>query len=187
MIWPETLAEDVGFASGDVILDVNGVEPMDLSDLRFLLASLEWGERLGVSVRRGDEVIEIAALLFPEIDTSEEGTAPGYGIDDLRQFDPTESTPVADSIVPDDAPEWTLVSRDGVRVRVEVRRDGVLDEVHELDERGRVDRSLYRQPLDGGVVELRYERDEAGDVVSTTRLNRVGKVVESRGQSALGL
>ena len=63
MVWPDTLAEEVGFKSGDRVLDVNGAEPESLGELRFLIAGIEWGQRLGIRVQRGDEMIEVAALL----------------------------------------------------------------------------------------------------------------------------
>ncbi|HSL18585.1 MAG TPA: ChaN family lipoprotein [Methylomirabilota bacterium] len=177
MVWPDTLAEAVGFAHGDVIVDVNGAEPADLADLRFLLAGLQWGQRAGLLVRRGDDELEIAALLFPRVDTSEEGTAPGYEVEGLQPFAPRSPVPVAEHVAPADAPVWVLVSRDGSPIRAEVHLDDVLTEVHELDGDGRVVRSLHREPLEDGAVEVRYERDGSGAVIGEVRVDRTGRPV----------
>lgn len=174
MVWPDTLAEEVGFSSGDRILDVNGTAPEDLGDLRFLLAEIEWGQRLGFRVARGDETIEIAALLFPIIDTSEVTTVPGYTLEPMVPLNPVSSVAAANQVFPEDLPAWSLVIDDGIPERVELRRDDVLDEVHELDQDSRVKRSLYRNALEDGTVERRYLRDEEGAVIETVRLDRTG-------------
>jgi hypothetical protein len=70
------------------------------------------------------------------------------------------------------------VTDDGVPVRVEVRVRELLEEVHELDDQGRVVRSLYRTPRDGVVVEWRVDRDETGGVVRMTGFDRTGDPVE---------
>ncbi len=79
---------------------------------------------------------------------------------------------------PDGLAQWSLVTNDGVPARAELRRDGVLDEVHELDQDGRVRRSLYRSALDDGTVERRYLRDDAGAVTETISLDRTGAEIE---------
>jgi hypothetical protein len=160
-----------------VILDVNGAEPADLADLRFLLAELQWGQRAGLLVRRGEDELEIAALLFPRVDTSEAGAAPGYEVQPLLPVAPRSPVPVAEHVAPADAPVWALVSRDGSPVRAEVRLDDVLTEVHELDGVGRVVRSHYREPLEDGAVEVRYERDGSGAVIGEVRVDRTGRPV----------
>lgn len=177
MVWPDTLAEEVGFASGDEIVDVNGAEPADLADLRFLLAEIEWGQRLGLKVRREDETVEIAALLYPSIDTTEPSVAPGHTLETLTSFDPAASAPATEHITPDGRPEWVLVTKDGGPARVEVRIDGVLEQAHELDDDGRVTRSLHRESREDGAVEIRYERDDTGAVVRTAKLDRTGSEI----------
>lgn len=177
MVWPDTVAEAVGFASGDVILDVDGVAPADLGDLRFLLAGIEWGQRVGLKVRRGDDELEVAALLFPTVEVSEPSVAPGYEVEILDPFDPATAV-ATESYVPPDRARWRLVAEDEVPVRVEVVREDVLDEIHELDEAGRVARSLYRVAREDGAVEVRYQRDDAGDATAVTRLDRTGGVIE---------
>ncbi len=81
MVWPDTLAEEVGFESGDRVLDVNGVAPESLGELRFLIADIEWGERLGLLLHRGEETTEVAALLYPNVDLSDESVAPGFELE----------------------------------------------------------------------------------------------------------
>jgi len=174
MVWPDTLAEEVGFSSGDRILDVNGTAPEDLSDLRFLLAEIEWGQRLGIRVARGDEIVEVAALLFPTIDTSDVTTVPGYTLEPMVPLNPASPAPAANQVFPEDLPEWSLVIDEGTPERVDLRRGDVLDEVHELDQEGRVKRSLYRVALEDGTVERRYLRDEEGAVIETINLDRTG-------------
>jgi hypothetical protein len=174
MVWPDTVAAEVGFERGDVVLDVNGATPSDLAGLRFLLASLEWSERVGLKVRRDDEVVEVAALLFPDVDSTEVSIAPGHDIEQLRPFDTTSSTAADDRVVPEAEPVWTLVTDDELSKRAEVRVGGVLDQVHELDEHGRVTRSLFRAPRTDGSVELRHHRDRTGEIEKTIRFDRIG-------------
>jgi len=174
MVWPDTLAEEVGFESADQILDVNGTVPDNLGELRFLLAEIEWGQRLGLRVQRGDETIEVSALLYPVVDISDESVVPGYELKAMVPLDPASSVSAADQVFPEGLAEWSLVTDDGVPARAEVRRDGVLDEVHELDQHGRVRRSLYRFAHEDGVVERRYMRDEEGAVEEITSLDRTG-------------
>ncbi len=178
MVWPDTLAEEVGFQSADTILDVNGVAPESLRGLRFLLAEIEWGQRLGLRVQRGEETIEVAALLFPTVDTSDESLAPGYQLEAMVPLDPASSVSAADQVFPDGLAQWSLVTEDGVPARAELRREGVLDEVHELDEDGRVKRSLYRTAREDGTVERRYVRDEGGLVEETISLDRTGAEIK---------
>jgi len=178
MVWPDTLAKEVGFSSGDRILDVNGSVPEDLSDLRFLLAEIEWGQRLGLRVERGEEIIEVAALLFPTIDTSETSTVPGYTLDSMVPLNPVSPTPAANQVFPEDLPEWSLVIDDGVPARAELRREDVLEEVHELDRDGRVNRSLYRIAREDGTVERRYLRDQEGAVMEIISFDRTGAEID---------
>ena len=177
MVWPDTLASTVGFASGDRIVDIGGVVPKDLADFRFLLAGIEWGLRLGIRVMRDDETVEIGALLFPTVESIDRTVAPGYVVETLDAFDPASGTDAGGAVVPGDRARWSLVTDDGVPVRVEVRVDDLLEEVHELDSDGRVARSLYRIARDG-VVAIRYERDEAGAVAATTEYDRTGAVID---------
>lgn len=178
MVWPDTLAESVGFAAGDVILDVNGVVPDDLGDLRFLLAGLEWGDRVGIRVHRGDEETEVAALLFPPVDTTEASTAPGYAVEALDAFDPASPSAAPQLVFAADRARWALVNDDGVPTRAEVRVSDVLEEVHELDARGRVSRSLYRVARADGTVEVRYRRDDSGSVVAAAAFDRAGSEID---------
>jgi len=96
----------------------------------------------------------------------------------MHGFEPASTDLAADSVIPDDAARWSLVSPVGETARAEVRVDGVLDEVHELDENGRVSRSLYRIAREDGAVEVRYERDETGNAVATERFDRTGAAVD---------
>jgi uncharacterized iron-regulated protein len=178
MVWPDTRAERVGFASGDRIVDLDGVEPANLGELRFLLAGLEWGRRTGLMVERGDETIEVGALLFPDVDISEPGTAPGYVVEPMTEVDPGSAVPVHDVVLAGDRSQWAMVTEDGTPVRAEVRRDGRLDEVHELDANARIVRTLLREAAVDGAVEIRYRRDDAGEVVTVERFDRAGERVE---------
>ena len=178
IVFPDTLASTVGFASGDRIVDLNGVEPADLGEFRFLLAGIEWGQRLGVRVNRGEEIVEIAALLFPAVEAVDRSVAPGYVVESLAAVEPDSAVSVSTMVVPDDLARWSLVTDDGVPVRAEVRIDDVLEEVHELDDRGRVARSLYRIARGDGAVEIRYERDDSGAVVKTASFDRTGAAID---------
>ncbi len=176
MIWPDTRAAAVDFAYGDRVVDLNGVRPDDLSHLRRMMADLEWGDRAGFLLGRNDEVLEVAVLLVPDTVDVEREVAPGYTVETAATFDPDGPTPVA-AAEPIDETSAVLVSRDGVPVRVEVRRGEVVDEVHELDDAGRVRRSLYRIARPDGTVEIRRERDGDGVVTRATRLDRTGTVI----------
>jgi len=178
MVWPDTLAEEVGFESGDLVLDVNGVAPESLGELRFLIAAIEWGQRLGLQIQRGEETVEVAALLFPNVDLSDTSVAPGFELETMVPLNPASSVSATQQVFPDGLAHWSLVNNDGVPARAELRRDGVLDEVHELDQDGRVNRSLYRIALANGTVERRYLRDEAGDVTETASFDRTGAEIE---------
>lgn len=173
-VWPDTLAEDVGFASGDVIVDVNGRRPGGLAELRLMLAEIEWGQRLGLLVERGGATLEIAALLVPAVDTTEPSTAPGYTVETVGELDPASPAAARDLVLPADRADRRLVSQGGVAARIEVRHGEVLDEVHELGADGRVSRSLLRVARDDGAVELRFERDADGWVTGVAAFDRLG-------------
>jgi uncharacterized iron-regulated protein len=176
MAWPDTPADGAGFESGDRILDLNGTTYDDLSSLRKALEGIQWSERLGFRIRRGDDEREIAVLLFPQVDRAEEEVAPGWAVEPLATFDPVNGR--VDESAVDNAPQRVvLVSRDGAPSWVEVRSGDSLDETHELDSDGRVVRSLFRTALEDGTVELRYERDEAGEVVTALRYDRAGTMI----------
>ncbi len=180
MAWPDTPAATAGFESGDRIEDLNGIAFASLTELRTTLAGMQWRQRLGFRVSRGDSEQEIAVLLFPRIDITEEEIAPGWAVENLETFD-TVGGVVTKEAMGSSRPEITVVSQDDSPSWVEVRSGDALDETHELDDRGRVVRSLYRQALEDGIVEIRYERDEAGEVVAAVRFDRAGRVIsESR-------
>ncbi len=178
MVWPDTPAAASGFAEGDRILDLNGVAPRDLSDLRIMLARTEWGQRAGFSVTRGEEQLEIAVLLYPEVDLTEVDIAPGYTVRAAADFDPGSAEPIAADETASTRPRAVLVSRDDAPARVEVWAGEVLEEVHELDPNGRVARSLYRRARPDGTVELRYQRKEDGEVTVTRRFDRTGRPLD---------
>ena len=180
MAWPDTPAAAAGFESGDRIIDLNGVAFASLAELRTALAEIGWRQRLGFLIGRGDAEQEIAVLLFPGVDITEQEIAPGWTVEQLATFDPVGGAVTVDSV--EAAPrKVVLISRDGSPSWVEVRSGDSLDETHELDAGGRVVRSLLRQALEDGAVEIRYERDEAGEVVAAVRFDRAGRVIsESR-------
>jgi uncharacterized iron-regulated protein len=177
MVWPDTPASEVGFEAGDRLLDFNGVTPTDLSDLRWRLAATEWGERAGFLIRRGEEVVEVALLLYPDVDLSEEDTAPGYTRQEAVPFNPASSKPVVADSSAQDGRRYALISRDSKPIRVEVLVGDVLEEVHELDASGRVMRSLHRTPLADGAVEVLWVRGPDGEVTAATRISRAGSSI----------
>jgi uncharacterized iron-regulated protein len=174
MVLPETPAKHAGFASGDHLVDVNGIIPSSLSQLRRLLARQEWGQRLDLRIDRGEETLDIAVLLYPEVELTETSVLAGWQLEPVGELDPTGSAPVA-TVDAEQIARRVLVSKDGTPRRVEVWRGKVLDEVHELDGNSRVARSLYRQPLLDGAVEIRYQRAEDGSVTDTSRYSRHGE------------
>lgn len=178
IVFPETLGEAIGFASGDRILDLDGRAPANLGELRFMLANIEWGERIGFKIARGDDEMEISALLFPTVDISDNEIAPGFEVKPMHGFDPASLAAASEKLIPDEAARWSMVTADDGATRAEVRVDDVLEEVHEIDGQGRVARSLYRVARDNGAVEIRYERDGDGNVVDTVSFDRTGAVIE---------
>jgi len=178
MVWPSSRAEGAGLVRGDVVLDVNGEVPDDLAHLRLMLSRIQWGQRLDLRVRRGEEALEVAMLLEPEVRTTVTETAPGFTVEAAGEVRPESAQPVGAASEGEPAPpRRQLVSQDGRPVRVEVWEGETLDEVHHLDEGGRVRRTLYRTPQPNGVVEVLYERGADGEVVETTRRDRTGRVV----------
>ena len=173
MAWPDTPAAVAGFEHGDRITDVNGRKPESLSELRTLLSKSEWGQRVGFLIERGDAVQEIAVLLYPEVDRTEPDTAPGWRVEAVEKLDPSGAAAVA-AASGTPTPRSSLVSRDGTPQWVEVRTGDILDEAHEVDEDGRVVRSLYRVARPDGVVEVRYRRADDGSVIAAERLDRTG-------------
>ena len=176
MVLPVSLAAAAGLASGDRILDVDGIRVANRSELRAQLAAIEWRRRLGFLIERGEQRQEVAVLLYPQVDLSEPETAPGWSIAPAADFDPEADAPVAPA-VGGPRPRSVVVSRAGVPQWLEVCTGDALDEVHEVDADRRVIRSVYRTPQPDGVVEVRYLRAGDGSVVSTVGLDRTGREV----------
>lgn len=177
IVFPDTLAERAGVKRGDRIIDLNGRVSEDLSHLRRMLAGLQWGERVDLRLARGEAILDVAALLLPEVRSVEETVAPGWSVRPVAPFDAAGPGPV---VVQEEEPGLTrvLVEGGGLSPRVEVRRGELLLEVHELDDALCVRRSLFVQPLADGTVEVRFERNEEGTVVAEERLDRCGNPVK---------
>ena len=176
--WPDSPSEAAGLAAGDRIVDLGGAEPADIHRLRLALARLRWGDRLDLRVERDGATVDCAVLLEPDVLTVERTVAPGWTVEPLGGFDPTAPSPV----IPLETRgavdvHRRLVTREDGPSHVEIRRDGVLEEVHHLDRNGRVERSLFRTPLSDGTVEILYRRRADGTVESITRLDRSGTPV----------
>jgi uncharacterized iron-regulated protein len=174
MVFPDSIAATVGLASGDRILDVNGIRVAGRSELRTLLAATEWRQRLGFLVERDGQQQEIAMLLYPQVDLSEQATAPGWSITPAEAVDP-QAAGVAAAATGDGPARPILVSRNEVPQWLALRAGDLLDEVHEVDAGGRIVRSLYRIPRPDGAVELRYRRGADGSLESTVRVDRSGR------------
>ncbi len=176
MVWPDTRASSAGFEGGDVIFDVNGVAPEDLADLRMMLARFEWGDRADLRVQRGEEAIDISMLLVPEPVLVEKEVAPGWGVEPAAAFEANGADPVVVDQAGDPV-ETVLLSHDDQPKWVVVSQGETVQETHELDENGRVIRSLFLEPRDDGAVEIVYSREENGTVTSTERKDRTGVVL----------
>jgi len=180
MVWPDSAAAAAGLASGDRIVDVNGLQPAGRSELRTLLAAIEWRQRVGFLVERDGQQQEIAMLLYPKVDLSEPATAPGWSVAPAAEIDPEAAGAVA-AAAGEPAPRSILVSRGGVPQWLELRAGEALAEVHEVDGDGRVVRSLYRTPRPDGAVELRYRRGADGSLASPVRVDRSGRKLTDEG------
>ncbi len=178
MVWPDTLAEEVGFESGDRILDVNGVAPESLGELRFLIAGIEWGERLGLLVQRGEEAVEVAALLFPNVDLSDASVAPDFELEAMVPLDPASSISASQQVFPDGLAQWFTGDRGWCSGpgRTPSRRSAG------RGPRTRPRRSCEAKPL--SVRTRRWDRgtpilrDEDGAVTETISLDRTGAEIE---------
>jgi membrane-associated protease RseP (regulator of RpoE activity) len=174
MVWPDSIAAAAGLASGDRIVDIDGVRPAGRSELRALLAATEWRQRVSFLVERGGQQQEVAMLLYPQVDLSEPATAPGWSIATAADIDPEAGSPVVEA-TGEPHPRSILVRRDGVPQWVELRTGDALGAVHEVDGDGRVVRSVYRTPQADGAVEVRYRRAADGSLASSVRVDRTGR------------
>lgn len=146
MVFPDSLAEQIGLEHGDRIVGLHESVPGSTDELRRRLSALEWGQRLALVVERDGERQTLSALLFPDPLLRDPEPLPGYHVEQTR----VEATDTGIVVTAGEgeagtpAEERLLVTApDGAR-RLEVRRHGVLEEVHILDEEGRVTDSLYR-------------------------------------------
>jgi hypothetical protein len=177
MAWPDTPAAAAGFEHGDRIVSFNGHPTANLTELRLQLAETTWGQRVDFGVEREEETLEIPLLLYPEVDLTEDVTAPGFSVEAALEVDPLSSEAVAADTEAAERPRAVLVSKGSAPLRVEVWHGDVLEAVHELDSSGRVERSLHRMPRSDGAVELRYRRDELGNVTEVERLDAIGESI----------
>lgn len=179
MVWPESLAKAAGLKPGDRIVDVNGRVPGDLAQLKRMLAELEWGQRLDVAVDRDGSALNVVLLLYPSVETIDRSVPEGWEIVVLGDANelPIDEPLSEPSVGSSQRSSSVLVLRNGEFQRIEVRRGKTLAEVHQLDPRRLVVRSLYKDPLPDRTVEIVYERDQTGTVRSQRRLDRCGDPV----------
>jgi len=178
-VWPDTASKRAGVLKGDAIVDLNGVPAGDIHHFRLALALLRWGDRMDLRVKRDGKTVDCAVLLEPELESVTREVAPGFKLEDAAAVDPASAEPVGAAPEPDPGTvvRRKLIVRKKVPVRVEVWRGKILTEVHTLDGAGRVARSLYREPLPDGAVEIEYTRDALGAVTETVRKDRSGAVI----------
>jgi uncharacterized iron-regulated protein len=172
-VWPDSLAETAGLVAGDRLLDLNGVQITDLSSLRFDLANLGWGDRLDCRVARDEGIERVAVLIQPDLVEAEAELAPGWEMELAEPFEPAGPTPPTVAELAETTTH--LVRMNGTPVRVEVRDADGLAAFHEVGEDGLASRSVYRDPRPDGAVEVRYERDSDGRVLSAERFARSGR------------
>lgn len=170
MVWPDSFAEDAGFASGDEIVDLNGRSLVGLSDLRWKLAGIEWGDRVDLRVLRGEETLDLAIVLAPQPVAEDRETAPGWTVEPVEPF----GLGATEVVVADESPEPTtvLVSQTEGPSWAVTRLDGVPQAMHTLDDAGRILRSVFLEPQVDGAVEVVYTRDETGTITEILRLGR---------------
>ncbi len=167
-VWPDTVAEAVGLAAGDLVLSLDGRAPADLPHLRLELAKLEWGTRIELLVERDGKQVVVPMLLFPEVVSQDRTVAPGYTAEPCAPVDPESGAAVA--VIDSDSEHHAVkVAKKEGPTRVEEWVGKVLEAVHDLDETGRVVRSLYRQACPDGSVEITYRRNADGAVIETVK------------------
>ncbi|MCP4896708.1 MAG: PDZ domain-containing protein [bacterium] len=179
IVFPDSLASEAGFKSGDRILTVGGEVPRDLSHLRHLFAQLEWESRLDVEVERKESRTDVVALLYPKVETVEREVPAGWQVVNLGG---DYEIKIANAI---DVPSGSRSDSSSVVIlmhdqpsRVEIRQDQRLVEVHELDPDHFVARSLFHEPREDGAVEIRYDRNSGGVVLGVRRFDRVGNQLD---------
>ncbi len=64
-------AARAGFQLGDVLLTVDGVDVMSRGDFNRLMASKRWGDAVSARVERGEETVELVALLRRTVEEEE--------------------------------------------------------------------------------------------------------------------
>jgi len=178
-VWPDSLAEEAGLQKGDIVLALGGWQPESVSSLRMALARLGWGGRLDLRVERGGETLFASALLRPEVVSVERSVAPGFRVSAVEWLDPPgAAAPVClDGGIGAPEVERALIRDGDGSELVEVRVGGTLMAVHELDPNGLVLRSLYRESLPDGTVEVLLRRDDDGALLDDLRFDRTGSVI----------
>lgn len=183
-VWPGSVAENAGLKKGDQIKDLGGWVPPDLAHLRLKLAALRWGDRLDLAVVREGQDAWARSILEPSLVEEERTVAPGWAVLQLPSFAPDSRVP--EPVPPGSreaaVPRFELVKRAGEKVRVEAWAGDTLVAVHELGPKGFTARSLYREPLADGAVQVLFERDADGRVVHEKRMDRAGAKIESTGE-----
>jgi hypothetical protein len=109
----------------------------------------------------------------------ERSVAPGFRVDAVEWIDPPGAVaPIChdDGIGAPEVERSLVRDGDGSEL-VEVRVGGTLMALHELDTGGLVLRSLYREPLPDGTVEVLLRRDDHGTLLDDLRFDRAGAVI----------
>ena len=85
-LYPDAPADDAGLAAGDVILEVDGKEVIDEQGMRYRIATREEGEKVTVTVLRGEARLDLPVMLMTLPETPErnlttlEGRHPFQGV-----------------------------------------------------------------------------------------------------------
>jgi serine protease Do/serine protease DegQ len=67
-VFPDSAAAEAGVQEGDVIVGINDIPVADAADLRNAVGLMRIGETADLSVVRGDETLDIAAVIAPRED-----------------------------------------------------------------------------------------------------------------------
>lgn len=175
MVLPDSLSEKAGVEAGDRVLDLNGREPGDIRRLRMELSRFRWGDRFDLKVEREGKERNVVILLKPDVRDQKERAAQDWIREKIKPFDWASARAVTEGMKTEEEKIYFLAHKKGRPPWIERRENGLCREFHELDEDGRVIRSVYADPLGDGTVEIRYERDPEGNVTRQELLDREGK------------
>lgn len=177
-VTPGGIGERSGLRKDDEVLAIGATTPSSVAEAGFVMGSLRWGERVEWRVRRGGVEVTVPMLVLAPTDREEDWLKSEPASQVLDTFDPSSDRGY---LKPKDAGAngvaARLVSFRKKAARIDVVRNGVLQEAWELDAAGRPVTGMYVTPTRDGVVRVEITRDAAGKATKVRQLAADGKEV----------